>query len=51
MQLDFNLKIENMELGRKTLELVTHGSKLANLPYCIKDIHALMLIVKKLNLN
>jgi hypothetical protein len=40
-----------MKFGGETFEQMTHGSKSTNLPHCINDLHAPMLIVKKLKMN
>jgi len=36
---------------QETFKQVTHGSILIDLPQCINDLHALMLIVKKFKMN
>jgi hypothetical protein len=53
MQLDFtlNLKFDTMKFGQEKPKQMTHGSKSTNLPFCINDPHAFMLIVKKLKVN
>jgi hypothetical protein len=51
MQLDFNLKFENMKFGRETFEQVARGSLSTNIPHCINNLHAPMLNINKLKMN
>jgi hypothetical protein len=37
-----------LKFEQETFKEVTHGSVSTNLPQCINDLHALMLIVKKI---
>jgi hypothetical protein len=47
MQLNFNLKFENMKFGWETFEQVAHGRLSTNIPHCINNLHAPMPNVKK----
>jgi hypothetical protein len=40
-----------MKIWQETFKQMTHGSKSTNLHHCINDLHAPMLIVKKLDIN
>jgi hypothetical protein len=51
MQLDFNLKFENIKFGSETFEQVAHGSLSTNIPHCINNPHAPIPDVKKLKMN
>jgi len=38
------LKFKDLKFGQETLKQVTHGRLSTNLPQCIKDLHAFMLM-------
>jgi hypothetical protein len=50
MQLNFNLKFENIKFGQETFEQVAHGSLSTNIPHCINNLHAPMPNVNKLKM-
>jgi hypothetical protein len=45
------LKFKNLKFGQETLLQVIHSSISTDLPQCINDLHALILIVKKFKMN
>jgi hypothetical protein len=40
-----------MKFEQETPEQMTCGNKLVDLPLCINNLHALMPIIKKINMN
>jgi hypothetical protein len=46
MQLDFNLKFENMQFGRETFEQMAHGSLSTNIPITSTNLMHLCLMLR-----